>query len=217
MFSNREKVMKYVHRITIIITAFLLSSVIASASIVERSFNDTIEINGNVTIHINVNITKNETYYAIDDIYPPVFTLISTDSYALFNETGHVKWLVLMDAVNTTYYYVLSAPAVNGTYSFAGEYMFEGDVFTSTIAGQSEITVENEITQNPPDNITSEHPPTERQPIIRLVIAIGFGLIGLFALLTIVLYSGKDSTAIVKIMIALIIIFTIISTVLQGL
>ncbi|MCX6814870.1 MAG: hypothetical protein NTY20_04455 [Candidatus Aenigmarchaeota archaeon] len=121
--------------------AFLLSLFLiplASASGVTRSFSKSPVYPGEtVIVTLDVAVTGEETYYLIDEAVPQGWTIINPDPAT---QAGHFKVAVIQGAKNTSYTYEVKAPALEGTSTFSGTYMFEGMKSQGSIGGQQEIT-----------------------------------------------------------------------------
>ncbi|MEM7815752.1 MAG: putative metal-binding motif-containing protein [Candidatus Aenigmatarchaeota archaeon] len=117
---------------------FTISS--CQASSVSRTFSKTTLSPGeNLIVNLTVSITlPQDTYYAIDEVYPSGWTVVSTDGDR--NQSGHIKWVVIENGVNTTYTYIIKAPTTTGTYTFSGIYMFN-----STYPNEIQISGQNEV------------------------------------------------------------------------
>ena len=89
-----------------------------------------------VTLHVNV---SDADYYAIDE-FVPVGWVVKDSGTASTNHIGHLKWVVIQDAVDTTYTYSLTAISGGETVVF-GEYMFDGMQAVEEIGGKSIVMV----------------------------------------------------------------------------
>ena len=100
----------------------------ADVSTVTRSFSDnTPDQCSNLTVSLTVDVNEGETYYAIDEQVPSGW-IISDPGTGYISEPGRIKWILIMDAVDTVYQYKVMVPCdALGIYSFDGIYMFEGD------------------------------------------------------------------------------------------
>jgi len=111
---------------------------LASASGVTRSFSKSpVPPAETVTVTLDVAVTGGETYYLIDEAVPQGWTIINPDPAT---QAGHFKVAVIQGAKSTSYTYEVKAPALDGTYTFSGTYMFEGMKSQGSIGGQKEIT-----------------------------------------------------------------------------
>lgn len=125
----------------LIIATMLLLLGSSHASTVTRSLSaTTVEPNSNLTVTLTVNITEGETYYAIDETTPSNWT-ISDPGTATTDEPGHLKWVVIQNATNTTHTYSLTAPAQEETTTLSGTYMFEGMAEETQIGGEKQVSV----------------------------------------------------------------------------
>src|SRR4030042_1779501 len=125
---------------TSILLFFLLLAGLCQASSVSRSFSKNITLmSENINVSLAVSITlPQDTYYAIDESYPSGWTMISTNGDT--NQSGHIKWAVIDNAVNTVYSYTIRAAASPGNYTFSGFYEFNStytNPSSPSIAGQT--------------------------------------------------------------------------------
>jgi len=121
---------------TFLLLLFLIP--LASASGVTRSFSKSpVSTGETVTVTLGVSVTGAETYYLIDEAVPQGWTIINPDPAT---QAGHFKVAVIQGAKSTSYTYEVKAPALEGTYTFSGTYMFEGMKSQDPIGGQQEIT-----------------------------------------------------------------------------
>jgi hypothetical protein len=124
------------------IFSFLLLVSFCQASSVSRTFSKNITNPGeNITVNLTVSITApQDTYYAIDEIYPSGWIVMSTTGDT--NQSGHIKWAVIQNAVNINHTYVVGASADAGTYTFSGLYMFNTTYPSElAISGQTQVQV----------------------------------------------------------------------------
>jgi hypothetical protein len=115
----------------------------ASAASITRSLSPTtVAPGGTVTVTLSVDVSGAADYYAVDDIFPPGFEVISSGSGSIQHQ-GHWKQVVIEGATNTEYTYTLKAPSEEGIYFFSSdsEYMFGGMTESVAISGQDTITV----------------------------------------------------------------------------
>ena len=115
----------------------------ASAASVTRSLSPTtVAPGGTVTVTLSVDVSGAGDFYAVDDIFPSGFEIISSGSGSTQHQ-GHWKHVVIEGATNTEYTYTLRAPSEEGTYSFSSdsEYMFGGMTESVAISGQDTVTV----------------------------------------------------------------------------
>lgn len=125
----------------LVIAAFLLLLGFSQASTVSRSFSSTtVNPSSNLTVTLAVDVTGSETYYAIDESIPSGWAIANRGT-ADNNQAGHLKWVVIENAADKTYTYVLTAPSTARTTTFSGIYMFEGMASETQIAGQNQVTV----------------------------------------------------------------------------
>ena len=113
----------------------------ASAGTITRTISDTsINPNQEVTVTLSVYVDSGETYYIIDEIIPAGWSIVDLGG-ADNSQVGHLKWVVISSATNTDYVYTIKAPSTSGTFTFGGEYMFEGDSATNNQAGDQTVVV----------------------------------------------------------------------------
>ncbi len=113
----------------------------ACASTVARSFSaTTVQPGADLTVTLTVDITGSETFYAIDELVPSGWTVKDSGTGSA-EHTGHVKWVEIQGAKNTTLTYTVTAQSEPGTATFAGTYMFEGMPNEAQMAGQTQVSV----------------------------------------------------------------------------
>ncbi|HLD58093.1 MAG TPA: hypothetical protein VI977_00425 [archaeon] len=126
---------------------FNTSACVGTADSVVRSLSSLNALHGtNVTVSLRATVGTGHTYYAIDEVVPTGWTIANLGG-ADNTQAGHLKWLVITGAANTTYTYVLTAPASAGTGTFGApsgttaKYMFEGQSLEQQIRGSYTVTV----------------------------------------------------------------------------
>ncbi len=113
---------------------------INTTSSISRSLSaQSISVGQTVTVTLNVSIRNGETYYAIDEVIPSGMT-VSNAGTGNTTYTGHIRWVVIENAANTLYTYVLSA-GTSGSKVFNGTYMVEGMTNEVLISGTNSLTV----------------------------------------------------------------------------
>ena len=132
--------------ILFLVALIAVNSALALDSTVTRSFSDsTPEQCSELTISLTVDINEGETYYAIDEHVPSGW-VISDPGTGDTSQPGHIKWVILMSAVDTIYTYNVTVPCdALGIYSFGGIYMFENDTSEQTILGETDVDVQQLI------------------------------------------------------------------------
>jgi hypothetical protein len=121
----------------------LLLAASVSASSISRSLPKTVVAPGEtITVVLNV-VVDNGEWYIVDEIIPTGFVASNPGGVGegSTQDTGHVKYHVLMNSENTQLTYDLTAPQETGTYSFAGVYGMQGVDGLLDIGGQGQITV----------------------------------------------------------------------------
>jgi hypothetical protein len=126
--------------IPVCILSFLLLVSLSQASSVTRSLPSAVSVSQNVVVNLTVSITLGETFYAIDEVYPSGWTIVSSGGGDI-NQSSHIKWVITSGASNTVYTYTIRAPSSSGTYTFSGLYMFENMSQETAIAGSTQVTV----------------------------------------------------------------------------
>jgi hypothetical protein len=98
-----------------------------------------------ITVELDVT-TGSADYYTIDETVPAGWTVTSATGGGNYTaQAGHVKWIVISGATDTTYSYTVEIPcAANGTYTFDGIFMMEGMGSNETICGDTQVTVTEE-------------------------------------------------------------------------
>ena len=131
---------------TVVMTAILLLIVVvtspaAAASNVCRDIPSGPQASG-VDIPISLSVTVDGAdWYMIDEVIPPGLTVTDADG-ADTTESGHLKWMVLSGASDTTYTYKVQGSA--GTYTFSGEFQMEGMSDPGDIDCDTELVIEGE-------------------------------------------------------------------------
>jgi len=93
-----------------------------------------------VTVKLSVNVGS-DRYYAIDDVYPSGWEVVDKGEGSI-DHSGHWKYVIIADAVNTEFTYTIKAPNQAGTHTFGGEYMFASMEDVVPIKGQGTLTVQ---------------------------------------------------------------------------
>ena len=133
------------NKIVLLFAIFVLFFGIACASTVSRSFSSTsVEPGADLTVTLTVEVTGNESYYAIDELVPEGWIVKDSGSGSAEHQ-GHIKWVAIDNAENTTNTYTLTAPNQIETAIFNGTYMFEGMGQEAEIAGAKQANVIQEI------------------------------------------------------------------------
>lgn len=128
----------------------LLLCASASAGTVTRTLSSAeVEAGSDLTVTLEVRVSEGESYYGVDELIPEGWALKDAGDAAT-GHAGHLKWLVIQDANDSTYTYVLTAPGTQGQFSFSGNAMFEAQGSESAIGGQSTVTVTASQGQQPP-------------------------------------------------------------------
>ena len=112
-------------------------------STVTRNFSDnTPDQCSELTVSLTVDVIGVDSYYAIDE-QVPLGWIISDPGTGDTTEPGHIKWIVLMGAVDTVYQYKVMVPCdAVGTYCFDGIYMFESNTEEQEIKGEKCVDVQ---------------------------------------------------------------------------
>jgi hypothetical protein len=133
-----------------LLTAFFLvvcASGLVAASTVSREFgSDTVLPGEDLAVTLRVSIDGDETFYIIDELVPEGWT-IKEPGTGSSEHAGHLKWIVIQDAGNGDYSYILTAPATEGTTVFDGSYIIEGMLGEGKITGQSQVSVSAQMAQ----------------------------------------------------------------------
>ncbi|MFH1787740.1 MAG: putative metal-binding motif-containing protein [archaeon] len=108
---------------------------------VVREFSSTQVNQGEtVTVHLGVFIKGGESFYAIEEYIPEGWVVINNGGGST-TDANTLKWVVIQNALDTTYSYTIKAPSNIGDYSFSGHYMFEGFSDSKIILGDNLIGV----------------------------------------------------------------------------
>jgi hypothetical protein len=93
----------------------------------------------NSEIPVSLQVTVNgATWYMVDEVIPSGLTVTDTGG-ADTSQPGHLKWVVLQDASNTTITYKVKGSA--GAYNFGGEFQIEGMANPAQIDCDTQLTV----------------------------------------------------------------------------
>lgn len=156
-------------KITIVFLALLLATGTCFASEITRSLSSaTVSPGEDLAVTLTITITEEETFYAIDELVPEGWTIKDAGTGSAKHE-GHLKWVVIQNAANTTYTYVLTAPAEEETATLAGRYQFEGMTTEANIGGTTSVTVTEK--KQPPITPPVTPPADYTLPAIALIIA----------------------------------------------
>jgi hypothetical protein len=143
-------------KISFLIAFFVLIPVVltplVSAGSVTRSFSSgSVEQGGHLTVTLAVDVNESqEDVYAIEEDYPDEWSVV--DSGGLNSQDpGYLKKVVIDNASDTEYQYVLSAPSAMGNYTWYGQYLFENMSDELPIGGDSHASV-TEAPPPPPDD-----------------------------------------------------------------
>jgi len=113
---------------------------LTSASTVARSFSSsTLNSGQTLSVTLTVDVTGSDTFYAIDELIPTGWVLTNNGGGDT-SQSGHLKWIVLSSASDTSYTYQLTAPATTGIHTFSGTYGFD-DGIIHDISGSTQVTV----------------------------------------------------------------------------
>jgi len=132
--------------ILFLVALITVNSALALDSTVTRSFSDnTPDQCSKLTVALAVDINEGETYYVIDEHVPSGCVILDSGTGDT-TQPGHIKWVILMSAVDTVYTYNVTIPCnASGIYSFDGAYMFENDTEEQTILGETNVDVQEEM------------------------------------------------------------------------
>ena len=118
-----RKAVTTIGMVAILLLIVVMSSPAAAALNVCRDAPSGAQSEG-VDIPISLEVTVDgATWYMVDEIIPSGLTVTDAGG-ADTTEAGHLKWIVLTGATDTTYTYTVQGLA--GTYTFAGEFQIEG-------------------------------------------------------------------------------------------
>ena len=136
-----------------------MSSVMAQTPSVIRVLpSDTQTAGSLIMVSLDVSVGS-ATYYLIDEEVPTGWTVTNASGGGDFTaEPGHVKWVVISGATDTTYTYTVIIPGnATGDYAFTGEYGMEGMTLpTVTIGGDTLVSVDSGPTLTPPQTLPSQ-------------------------------------------------------------
>ena len=110
-----------------------------NTSVVKRTLPSSASPGDVITVKLDVKV-GNASYYAIDEQVPAGWEIINTSGDT--TEEGHVKWLVISGAKDTTYTYSVKIPAnASGKAFFSGKYSMEGMSTEADIEGDNAIHI----------------------------------------------------------------------------
>lgn len=129
-------------KILFLLLALALPAIsLAATSSVTRSFSaDTVDPGKEITVTLAVDVGGKETFYAIDEILPAGWVVKDKGTGAT-EQAGHIKWVVIQDAKDTTYTYTVTAPSGGGQANFGGKNIFEGQKADQDTVGAKTVTV----------------------------------------------------------------------------
>jgi hypothetical protein len=111
---------------------------------VYRSFSSTsVSQGGSITVTLDVYFTSDLYYYAIEE-YVPAGWIVTNDGGGATPDANILKWNyydISIPAPNATYTYIVQAPSSTGTSNFDGIYQMDGMGSSTTILGDTQVTV----------------------------------------------------------------------------
>ncbi len=116
------------------------------ASSVTRSFSGSVRPGEDLTVTLTVDVGDGETFYAIDELVPEGW-IVKNIGTGSAEHQGHIKWVTIEGAENTTNSYTLTAPGTAETAVFSGTYMFESMDQEAEIAGTKQANVRQAVQQ----------------------------------------------------------------------
>jgi hypothetical protein len=115
-------------------------SIKVATGIVTRDLPSTATQGSTIEVKLDARVGGAD-YYTIDEEVPSGWEIVDTSGDT--TQEGHVKWIILTNATNTTHTYNVRIPAdITGEYAFNGSYMFEGMTSEETIKGDRILKVE---------------------------------------------------------------------------
>jgi hypothetical protein len=166
-------------RFLLVSAVLLLFCASAFAGTATRSLSSaSVAPGADLTVTLAVDVSGDESYYAVDELVPAGWTIKDSGSAAT-EHTGHLKWVVIQNAVDTSYTYTLTAPSTAGQTTISGTVMFEGMDAEEAIGGQTSVTVSTGSTPGPGPGPSPAPAPT----IDWTIVLIGIVLIALAALI----------------------------------
>lgn len=130
--------------VTILISVFALPIPISASNTsadmnVIRTLPSSASPGDVITVELDVEVGS-ASYYAIDEQVPAGWEIMNTTGDT--TEKGHVKWLVVSGAKDTTYTYSVKIPATaSGKAFFSGKYQMEGMSVEAGISGDTAIQI----------------------------------------------------------------------------
>jgi hypothetical protein len=140
------------------------ASVPNGQSTVTRSFDATNVIGGSsIQTTLTIDVRNGETFYAIQENIPVGFSVTNAGEGNYNSVDRTIRWAYLNTADPnasipiselTKTYTVTAAPSA-GTYTFSGQYQFEGDALPLTTGGTSQIIVTGSATDTTPPTVSN--------------------------------------------------------------
>jgi hypothetical protein len=106
---------------------------------VYRSMPATVAPNGQIDVTLQVILGPSETYYTVEEYIPSGWT-VTNDAGGATADPLKLAWVVITNAVDTSYVYTVQAPA-SGTGVFDGNYSFESFPGFTPVTTQGQTTV----------------------------------------------------------------------------
>jgi hypothetical protein len=132
--------LKHMGILALAVLAVAMVAGCTSASTVTRTISPgTVAPGGTVTVTLNVDV-NNERFYIIEEIPPAGWEVVDSGIF-IVDPQGHLKWVQLQNAADTTYTFTMKAPSVAGSYEFTGIYQMDGMDNSVRISGPSTATV----------------------------------------------------------------------------
>ena len=155
-------------KILVILALFLIMESCLASEITRSLSSATVAPGEDLTVTLTVTVDGDETFYAIDELVPTGWTVKDAGSGSAEHE-GHIKWVIIESAENTSYTYTLTAPIGEGTTTIVGMYQFEGMAAEADITGTTSVSVAE--ANQPPVTPPAQTAPDYTLPAIALAIA----------------------------------------------
>ena len=126
---------------TVLSTGFIKAESNDERSTVSRSFSTRLASKGEIiTVSLDVVIRNDDTFYILEEYVPVGWTVINANG-GQCSPANRLCWVVISNAIDTTYTYTVQAPLSIGSYTFDGVYIFEGFSLGTTTLGNTSVDI----------------------------------------------------------------------------
>jgi len=169
-------------RFLLVSAVLLLFCASAFAVTITRGLSSTTVAPGaDLTVTLTVGVSEGETYYTVDELVPTGWT-IKDSGTATTEHSGHLKWLVIQNAADTSYTYTLTAPSTPGQTTISGKVGFKAINGEEDIGGQTSVTVSAGSEPGPGPAPGPGPSPAPAPPIDWIIVIVGVVIIVVAAL-----------------------------------